>query len=77
MERVRNTVSTSRIPRRSIMSFLWFTSLEYSALVAAKAVPSWNAAHTAPIFLMILFTSVLLNPKILTSGSVELGCGYV
>ena len=77
MESVRKTVSTKRMPRRSMVIFLCFTSFEYRALVAAKAVPSWKAAHTAPNLRMILLTSVLLNPNILTSGSAVLGWGYV
>ena len=61
--RIRNTVSTSCIPRRSISAFLCLRSFVRSALHAANAVPSWHIAQIAPRLRTIFLKSNFVNPK--------------
>ena len=65
----RKTVSTSRMPFRSIVAAFFLCSFVRSARSAAKAVPSCSTAQTAPVRRTNLLASRLVQPKI-----VELFC---
>ena len=61
--RMRNTVSTSCMPRRSISALRCLRSLVRRARHAANGVPSMHMDATAPALRTIRLKSILVKPN--------------